>query len=396
VLPLALGAANSATYYLWRVLPDGTKSNPNNLAFVDASHLEAYSDNPWNSLGLGNFLRTLARNGYLPLRLYDEPFGMDWVWGERLERAGVLVSIGPAERFSAHQRQALGKMLGAGGTLICMCGAERAGPTNDLLAEYGLKVPPSPLPASPPVAEPEPMGRVLAPFLVQGEQIHYFQTYAAWPVEATGHHSQTLATGRQGEPVVMSQPAPKANGPGQVVVIGDTFVAVNENVLSTSEQAPANEDFWRWLIGQVTPHEEWIPPTENAQTGSAPEAAEAENGGSSPGLRLPEPGSDPELPEPGLEPELPGSGLEPSLPGLPGGPNLPGLPGKLEEPDLPNPQDGLELPEPGMPPDLPEPGMTPELRGREMPLDLPEPGLPDPQDGLELPRPDKPDKEVLP
>jgi len=321
-LPATLGTAGLVTCWSWRVLPDGTRSQPNNLAFVDASHQEAYSHDPWNSLGLGSFLRTLARNGYLPLKLYDEPFGLDGLWGQRIERAGLLVCIGPSQRFSGHERRAVRKMLDSGGTLICMCGAERAGATNELLSEYGLKVPPAPLPPVLPAHEPEPMGSVLAPFLVQGETIHYLQTYAAWPVQAEGYHWKALATGREGQPVVLGQPAPDENGPGQVVLVGDTLVAVNENVQTPEQQAPANEDFWRWLIGQVTPHPEWIPPDADAQGAAA-------SGSASPGRPA------------GPQAEQPSKPAE-----------LPAPPG---QPEPPEPETGLELPEPQGSPELPEP-----------------------------------------
>lgn len=373
VLPLVLGAARLATYWSWRVLPDGSKAEPNNLAFIDAAHLEAYSEDVWNSFGLGSFLRTLARNGYLPLVLYDEPLGLDRLWGTRLGRAGLLVSIAPAEHFSRDERQAVRELLAAGGTLISMCGAEQAGPTNDLLAEYGLRVPPSPLPPQPPVREPEPMGSVLAPFLVEGDQIHYVQLYAGWPIEASGQRWEALATGRDGQPVVLSQPGPAGKAPGRVVLIGDTYLAVNENVQSGDEQAPANEAFWRWLIGQVTPREQWIPPPQKSPpTGSGSAGAGAGAGSDSPRGHLGEsPASGAVLPEPRPELQLPGEPplFEPpaeplpvpdepsSLRGVSVEPRAPGGPGAADAhqmPLAPNADEQPALPEPDQRPARPK------------------------------------------
>jgi len=398
VLPLASGVCESATFWSWRVLPDGRTSEPNNLAFVDASHLEVYSDDAWNSFGLGNYLRTLARNGFLPLQLYDEPFGLDRLWGERLRRAGLLVSFAPAKRFSDHQRQAVRDMLAAGGTLISMCGAEQAGPTNDLLAEFGLHVDPSPLPPSPPTPEPEPMGSVLAPFLVQGEDIHYLQVYAAWPVEALGHRWESLATGRNGQPVVMCQPGPTEDGPGRVVLIGDTYLAVNENVQLGEGKAPANEAFWRWLFGRVTPREEWIPPPQTARTTGAAGAGQggrspAEPSGERPSGERPSaerspgepPPGEPELPEPGGELEPPDeTPAEPTPPrDGPRSEKLP-VPGESPVEAIPMPDEPPHFEPPADPFALPgeSPGEARRSPG-ESPVEPP-------------PVPDKPDKEVQP
>ena len=74
------------------VLPDGRGQTPNKLAYIDTSHLEAFSSDLWNDFGIAGFTRVLMRNGFLPLRLRE-------LTAERLERAGILVSIAPARQF---------------------------------------------------------------------------------------------------------------------------------------------------------------------------------------------------------------------------------------------------------------------------------------------------------
>ena len=76
------------------VLPDGRSHRPNCLAYIDASHAEAYSRDAWGAEGVGELLRTLRREGYLPLLLAA-------VNAERLDRAGLLISIARGERFRA-------------------------------------------------------------------------------------------------------------------------------------------------------------------------------------------------------------------------------------------------------------------------------------------------------
>ncbi|MGA2798960.1 MAG: DUF4350 domain-containing protein, partial [Thermoguttaceae bacterium] len=66
------------------VLPDGRTQTPNNLAYIDTSHLEAFSSDLWNDYGIAGFTRVLMRSGFLPLRISE-------LTAERLERAGLLV-----------------------------------------------------------------------------------------------------------------------------------------------------------------------------------------------------------------------------------------------------------------------------------------------------------------
>jgi hypothetical protein len=121
LLTIAWVGCIALSHWATEVLPDGRRQAPNNVAYIDASHLEAYSDRTWDNYGLGNFARTLMRNGYLPLMLPK-------VSEERLRDAGLLVSIAPARPFSSGERDVVRKFVKDGGRLICMVGAEQAIP----------------------------------------------------------------------------------------------------------------------------------------------------------------------------------------------------------------------------------------------------------------------------
>ncbi|HTY08367.1 MAG TPA: DUF4350 domain-containing protein, partial [Candidatus Edwardsbacteria bacterium] len=87
---VACTAANQAGTNL---LPDGNYAKPNNLAYIDASHLGAFSGESWRPDGIGGLALTLMRSGYLTLDLPE-------LTPQRLERAGLLISIAPARAFS--------------------------------------------------------------------------------------------------------------------------------------------------------------------------------------------------------------------------------------------------------------------------------------------------------
>jgi len=238
-----------------RVLPDGrgpqTPDGFNRVAYVDASHHEAYADDPASSFGLGNFLHVLMQHGYLPLSAPD-------LTPERLERAGLLVSIAPSDAFSRAERESVRDFVARGGALIVTVGAEQARASADWLAEFHFKVPPSPVGPGETFREPEPLGALLARTTPSSRPFCY---YAAWPVECSAPNPQVLSmwSDEKGERnVIVAQ----SELGGTVVVIGDTYFAVNENF---QYDARASTDFWRWLLSRVVPgQKEWNPPADAA------------------------------------------------------------------------------------------------------------------------------------
>ncbi len=251
VLGLAVICCTAASHQHTRVLPQlpfkgGDRSNqPNCLAYIDASHLEAYSSDLRNDFGTLRLARTLMRNGYLPLLLPE-------LTPERLQRAGLLISIAPARSFSESERATVRKFVDAGGTFICMAGAEDAGGSRQMLAEFNFRIPPSPVPPTENVDEPEPVGQHSSRYLTLEDYNPRMHLYAAWPVESDARDAEVLKTDFDGQSIIIQRPF----GKGTAVVIGDTYLAINRNLESGWSE---NVTFWRWFIGRVTDKEDWIP-----------------------------------------------------------------------------------------------------------------------------------------
>jgi hypothetical protein len=250
IMAASLVCCTSAGYESGRVLPDGRAHLPNtfnNVAYIDASHLEAYSGDLWNKQGIAGLLRTLMRQGYLPLLASD-------LTSQRLERAGLLISIAPARQFSGREGDAVREFVGNGGTFICMVGAEEARANAPLLADFNFAVPPSPVPPGQGGVEPEPLG---AKYTLIGESNRRARFYAAWPVECTGtdpKYWSVWSDGKKPTPVVASQ----SDHGGVVVVIGDTQFGSNENFDMNQGESVT---FWRWLLSNVVAGQKpWTPP----------------------------------------------------------------------------------------------------------------------------------------
>ena len=186
---------------------------------------------------------------------------------ERLERAGLLISIAPARGFSPAEHRTIDNFLGAGGTLICMVGAEESRPSDQLLAGFDFQVPPSPVPPGDNAREPAPRGAFQQLF-GNSSDTRYVQFYAGWPLNCTASDAKewiVWSDGTNDEPIVVSH----SKAGGTVVVIADTYFASNENLEMAEASVPDNIRFWRWLLSRVVVgQEEWNPPPA-AKAGSA-------------------------------------------------------------------------------------------------------------------------------
>ena len=92
--------------------------------------------------------------GYLPLLAPE-------LTAERLERAGLLISIAPAREFSDRERGTRSiSSSPAAGRSSAWSGAEDARASAPLLAEFNFTVPASPVPPGKEAREPEPLGFV--------------------------------------------------------------------------------------------------------------------------------------------------------------------------------------------------------------------------------------------
>ena len=233
----------------WLVLPDGRRQSPNNLAYIDASHVEANSGESWRGDGVGGLVLTLMRNNYITLSLPR-------VDSESLGRAGLLISIAPRRSFSHAERATIREFVTQGGNLIMIAGYDDAGPSRELLSDFGFAIGADKYDGR----EPVPMGYFKSPYLRSQDQRVYVRFHAAWPVTCDDPAAQVIAYGKDNLPVIILRRV----GAGKVVVIGDTNFAANDN-LEIEDGQPfeglrENADFWRWFITLLRDEPVWIPP----------------------------------------------------------------------------------------------------------------------------------------
>jgi len=265
---VSLAACTAASQGGASLLPDGRRQNPNNLAYIDASHVEAYSSESWRTDGVGGLALTLMRNGYLTLTLPE-------VTPRRLERAGLLISIAPARSFSRAEVETVKTFVNHGGIVIMTVGYEEAAASQSLLNAFGLRVGL----AESERLEPEPLGHFKSPYLESEGKRVYVRFHAGWPVACSDAGAHVMAYGRDNRPVMIM----RRLGKGAVLLIGDTCFAMNKN-LEYENGAPfeglrENADFWRWLLTVLRNEPMWVPPMlQSSPAGTPPGGASGEAG----------------------------------------------------------------------------------------------------------------------
>jgi len=264
LMSASLAACKSISRQSTRVMPDGRilqtdeQNEYRGLAYIDASHVEAYSDADWAFDGINGLALTLIRNGYLTLTMPE-------MTSDHLDRAALIVSIAPARPFSPSERNLLYEFVQRGGIFICTVGAEEASASAPLLADFGIRVPVSPVPTLGKWREPQPLSRFRTHYLDAGDYRVGVIFHTGWPVEVDSKGSKVLVYATRDEPFVEEPVAVSRNvGRGKVVVIGDTAFAMNKNLEYTSgepfEGWYENAHFWRWLIARISGQPDWVPP----------------------------------------------------------------------------------------------------------------------------------------
>ena len=267
----------AVTHRAWELLPDGRTTPdgsprvPNNLAYIDTSHLGAYSPESWRPEGLMGFTMTLMRNGFLTLHLSE-------MTPERLEGARLLVSVAPAKPFTPRERKMIEKFVTDGGIFISTVGYEEREPSRELLADLGFHIgqrPEDDLLGR----EPQPLGHFKAPFFNGGSYLAYVRFFAGWKVICDDPKRLPITFSRFGDEMIVMRRV----GKGLVVVVGDTFFAANKNLENEGgepfEGKRENALFWRWLLALLrnglNEGQPWIPPAaECTPTTPAPAAGE--------------------------------------------------------------------------------------------------------------------------
>ncbi len=263
----SLIVSNKLSQCAGEIFPDGRYKTPNNLAYVDSSHLEAYSPESWRPDGIGGLMLTLMRNDYFALSLTE-------FTAERIKKADLLISIAPSQGFSKKEQELVRDFVINGGTFIIMVGLDRIYLSRSLLSSLGFSI------GSPEQNSPEPaaLGHFKSPYLSSGGQQVFVRFHAAWPVYCNDPNARIIAYGKNDTPIIIIRPL----GAGKVVVIGDTCFAMNKNLEweggQPFEGMRENADFWRWFITQLRDQEMWIPPAlQESQTESQQNKTTEEN-----------------------------------------------------------------------------------------------------------------------
>jgi hypothetical protein len=263
VLAVGVAACGWVSADSRRVLPQAKGPDAWPIAYIDASHLEAYSSRHWNDepdtddLGIVVFARTLMLNKYIPLRLTD-------LTEERLGAAKLLVSIGPARAFSPHEEAAIEQFVRAGGNFVCLAGAEHSRAVNALLKRFQMTVPTTPVRPGEEAGEPEPWKWPEsddAPKYLDYSNRDGVQFYAPWHVELTDGEMKDYfpeITGAAKERIIAARPI----GQGSVTVVADTHFASNRNLNEPIGGTTKNVAFWGWLLQRIG-HLETFSPAEN-------------------------------------------------------------------------------------------------------------------------------------
>jgi hypothetical protein len=264
LLSLSLAVCHGVTRHATRVVPDGRigadagERSDSSLAYIDGSHVNAYSEANWGFDAINGLALTLMRQGYVTLQLPE-------ITSERLNGAAVVVFVAPARPFSAAERSCLHRFVEGGGILIYTVGAEEAAAGQSLLRSFGLDVPVSPVPTGADWREPEPMGQLRTLFLDakdygKGDYEVGVTFHAGWPVQAKEADAEVLVYGDDDTPLVIC----RTIGRGKVVLIGDTGFAMNKNLEYIGGQPfdgrYENAHFWRWLFSRISDGPEWFPP----------------------------------------------------------------------------------------------------------------------------------------
>ena len=262
----SLAVSTALSQSAGEILPDGRYKSPNNLAYIDTSHLAANSGESWRPDGIGGFILTLMRNGYLTHSLPE-------LTARRLVRADLLVSIAPSRSFSKREQTAIRDFVTNGGTFIIMVGLDRADPSRSLLSLFGFTIGTS----GPYPPEPEVMGHFKSPYLSSGDQRVHVRFNAAWPIACNDPKARVITYGHNNLPVIILRQL----GAGKVVVIGDTCFVTNRNLEweggQPFEGMRENADFWRWFITQLRDQEMWIPPALQSQPESEQNGTASDN-----------------------------------------------------------------------------------------------------------------------
>jgi hypothetical protein len=299
-----LALCTEISHQTGEIVPDGDRVGSGkitDIAYVDGTHLGRYDNESWRADGTMGLMMTLVRNGYMSLELRE-------FTRERLERAGLLVSIAPSRSFSREECEVVRDFVKGGGIFILTASYHDRAASREILETFGFEIGRI---DTAPIREPQPMGHFRAPYLNTGTYMTQVRLHEAWPVSCTaadappadwtqqeGFDEWTLQRvagwilGRTLAPMFpFAQPTNPARvlaygtgnrpamlmrriGKGAVVVVGDSAFPLNKNLEIEGGQPfgglRENPHFWRWLLSDLRKDPQnpqvWTPPPPTPET----------------------------------------------------------------------------------------------------------------------------------
>ncbi len=245
VLAMAVIACDRLNDATPQLLPSAAKSSQRPVIYVDGSHLEGMSKDPWRDDGTGHFMRVLAEADYLPLLAPD-------LSPERLAGAKMVISVAPGQQFRGSEIEVVKAYIERGGNFLCMTGSPDAGPSRPLLDALNLQIAAMPLPPSINSPETEPLGAMAHEFDVPPDvarlpsgQNQFMRFHSAWPVALS---AMAAGTTWPGNPIVI---AGNRLENGQAFLLGDSQFALQNGIRPPSvegDPVPQNALFWQTTL----------------------------------------------------------------------------------------------------------------------------------------------------
>jgi hypothetical protein len=242
LLSLGIVVGTTRSHSANQVLPQGGDREAYRLAYIDASHLEAYSRESWRDDGVMGLCLTLIRHGYQTLMLPE-------LTAERLSQVRLLICVAPSRPYRPDECELLADFVQGAGVLIYTVGWERSGPSERLLARLGFRVGAAHWNGQEPVGGFTPLGYFKTNYRELPDA--YVRFFAAWPIACTDVDAEVIRFYPPDQPLIVR----RRIGRGSVILVGDTCFAMNKNLERESgepiEGLRENAEFWQWLLSTL-------------------------------------------------------------------------------------------------------------------------------------------------
>jgi len=230
IIPLALLLGILfASFLNSSLISDANPEGP--LVYIDITHAEKFSIDPFNDNSVTGTMVNFARNGYLPIILKDFDY-------EKIRRGNIMLIIAPNQVLGKDDVEKLMKFIKEGGLLILSSGYQCRDCVKPLLDKFNLDIDAVPLGPVPYVEENpeeyqmEPKFVDAWPILVMNERaISYYDV-------CIENETYTLVTFIK-------------YGKGGFVLISDNEFLLDKNIESMESLWPGNVQFIKSIIDDV-------------------------------------------------------------------------------------------------------------------------------------------------